>query len=251
MNGAAVTLTSVDAGYKGHPVVSDVDVTVAAGGMLALCGGNGSGKSTLIRTLAGILPAVSGTVTVLGLPPGRRPARVAYLAQHHHDQGLLPLRVSDVVRMGRYADRGLLRRLTRMDRELVEESMERVEVRHLAARPLDELSGGQRRRVHLAQVLAHRGDVLLLDEATAGIDAAGRERYFALLAEERARGAAVVVATHDFDEARLADTAVLLARRVVAAGPPADVLTRDNLAATFGVSVTEVGSSIVAAETHH
>jgi ABC-type Mn2+/Zn2+ transport system ATPase subunit len=219
MNGAAVTLTSVDAGYKGHPVVSDVDVTVAAGGMLALCGGNGSGKSTLIRTLAGILPAVSGTVTVLGLPPGRRPARVAYLAQHHHDQGLLPLRVSDVVRMGRYADR--------------------------------ELSGGQRRRVHLAQVLAHRGDVLLLDEATAGIDAAGRERYFALLAEERARGAAVVVATHDFDEARLADTAVLLARRVVAAGPPADVLTRDNLAATFGVSVTEVGSSIVAAETHH
>jgi manganese transport system ATP-binding protein len=97
-----------------------------------------------------------------------------------------------------------------------------------------ELSGGQRQRAHLAQALARGADLLLLDEPTAGLDPAGRETFAAAVAAERARGCAVVMSTHDIDDAETADHVLLLAGRIVASGPPAAVLTPDNLRASFG-----------------
>ncbi|MFZ1489328.1 MAG: ATP-binding cassette domain-containing protein, partial [Ilumatobacteraceae bacterium] len=100
--------------------------------------------------------------------------------------------------------------------------------------PLSELSGGQQQRTHLAQALARQADVLLLDEPTAGLDIAGREALDAVLVQERARGVAVVMATHDTSDAASADSVLLLAHRVVAHGTPDEVLTDQNLRAAFG-----------------
>jgi ABC-type Mn2+/Zn2+ transport system ATPase subunit len=97
-----------------------------------------------------------------------------------------------------------------------------------------ELSGGQRQRVHLAQALARQADVLLLDEPTAGLDIEGRATFARAIAVERARGCAVVMSTHDIDDAETADLVLLLAGRIVAAGPPEQVLTPENLRASFG-----------------
>lgn len=227
-------------GYDRRPVVEGIEILLEPGQDLAVLGTNGSGKSTLVRTVVGLLEPVAGSLAVLGGRPGGAPARVAYLAQAPEAGLALPIRARDVVTMGRFADRGLTGRITRADRALVREGMERMGVDDLADAPLAELSGGQRQRVHIAQALAWRADLLVLDEPTSGLDVAGAALLAAALAAERARGAAVVTCTHDIRDAARADRALLLAGRVVAAGPPGEVLTRDALMETFGLVLGEL-----------
>lgn len=237
---AAIEAGGLAVGYDGRAVVTGLDLHLPAGGTLAVLGTNGSGKSTLVKTLVGLIPPVDGTVRVLGDAPGRHPGRVAYLGQVKVSGFALPIRARDVVTMGRFAERRLLGRITREDRRLVDASMERMGATALADAPVAELSGGQRQRVHIAQALAWRADLIVLDEPTSGLDVAGRELLLAALAEERARGAAVVMCTHDIRDAAAADQALLLAGRVVASGRPADVLTREALMETFGLVLGEL-----------
>jgi ABC-type Mn2+/Zn2+ transport system ATPase subunit len=247
-----VAARRLSVGFDGSPVVGDIDLQLGAGEELALVGTNGSGKSTLLRTIAGLLPPVAGEIEVLGGRPGSRPARVAHLPQSQPQGFVLPLRAGDVVAMGRFAHRGLLGRMRRDDRRAVAEGMERMGVAHLADSPLAMLSGGQRQRVYLAQVLAWQADILLLDEPTSGLDVAGAELLDAAIARERARGAAVVVCTHDIRDALQADHALLLAGRVVAAGPPQQALTRETLLETFGLVVAQLpgGTELTMDPTH-
>ncbi|CAB4594434.1 unannotated protein [freshwater metagenome] len=230
----AITARDLAVGYGNRAVVEGISFDVPAGGLLCLIGTNGSGKSTLLKTIAGLLPPLEGTVTVAGGEPGAQPARVGYLAQRPASSFTLPLCAADVVAMGRFAALGLLRRAGRVDRELCAEAIERMEVTPFAGRPLLELSGGQQQRTHLAQALARRADVLLLDEPTAGLDPSGRETFAQAIATERARGCAVAMATHDLGDAEGADVVVLLAARVVAIGHPSEVLTDEHLRASFG-----------------
>jgi ABC-type Mn2+/Zn2+ transport system ATPase subunit len=211
---------------------------------VALVGTNGSGKSTLLKTLIGLLDPIAGQLEVLGADPGDQPRRVGYLGQFHTTgASQLPLRARDVVLMGRYPRRGLLGRITRADRDAVAVAMERLDVAHLAGRPLRSLSGGQARRVHLAQAVAREADLLVLDEPTAGLDAGSTARYRQAISGELARGAAVVVATHDIADALTADQALLLAGRVVATGPARLALNAEHLMEAFGIALHAVPHS--------
>ena len=236
---AAIAARDLSVGYGGVPLVPGIDLVVPARSSLALVGTNGSGKSTLLRTLVGLLPFVAGSLVVLGARPGGAPRHLAYLAQFHASGFVLPLRAIEVVRMARYPERGLLGRLRGEDHDLVGWAMETMGVADLAGSPLRSLSGGQQQRVYLAQALARRADLIVLDEPTAGLDAGGRERYLEAFAGELARGAAIVTATHDIGEAAGYDQVLLLARRVVALGPGAEVLTADRLLETFGILVRD------------
>lgn len=235
-----VRATGLGVGYGRETVVAAIDIELAPGSELAVVGTNGSGKSTFVRTVAGLLPPVAGGLTVLGAAPGTQPARVAYLGQSHPAAFVLPLRARDVVAMGRFARLGLLRRPRARDRAAVADALERMGVTHLADAPLATMSGGQRQRVFLAQALAWEADVLILDEPTSALDVAGRELLEAAIAVECTRGAAVVVCTHDIRDALQADAVLLLAGRVVACGPPAQVLTREALLETFGLVVAQL-----------
>jgi ABC-type Mn2+/Zn2+ transport system ATPase subunit len=230
----SITARSLAVGYGHRPVVDGVGFTLFSGQMLVLIGTNGSGKSTLLKTLAGLLEPQGGDATVLGERPGSQPARVAYLPQHPVSSHTLPLRVEDVVTMGRFARRGLFNRINADDRRAVHESMQRTGADGYAQSPLRDLSGGQQQRAHLAQVLSRRAEVLLLDEPTAGLDIAGRRLVADLVAQERARGVTVVMATHELGDADAADAVFLLAQRVVAQGPPDTVLTDAALREVFG-----------------
>ncbi len=236
---AAIRARGLVVGYEGRPVVAGIDLDVLPRTSLALVGTNGSGKSTLLRTIVGLLPAVGGELAVLGARPGRTPARMAYQSQFHASGFVLPLRAVDIVRMARFPSRGLFGRMTSEDADLVATSMATMGVDRLAREPLRSLSGGQQQRVYLAQVLARRADLIVLDEPTAGLDAGGREAYLAAFAAELARGASIVTATHDIAEAIEYDQVLLLARRVVALGRGSNVLTADRLLETFGIVIRD------------
>jgi ABC-type Mn2+/Zn2+ transport system ATPase subunit len=251
----AIQAERLTVGYPGRPVVAGIDLAIRSRTSLALVGTNGSGKSTLLRSIVGLLPVVGGELRVLGAPPGGSPARIAYLSQFHASGFVLPLQAMDIVRMARFPNRGLLGRMTSEDNDLVAWALRTMGVADLARQPLRLLSGGQQQRIYLSQVLARRADLIVLDEPTAGLDAGGRELYLAAFAAELARGAALVTATHDIAEAIEYDQVMLLAHRVVALGPGADVLTADRLLDTFGIVLGDshqdhAGRLVVAERSH-
>jgi len=225
-------------GFDGRVVVSDISFELPPGQAIALIGTNGSGKSTLLRTIVGLLPPISGDIKIFGGLPGANARRIAYLGQFHASGFVLPLRAIDVVAMGRFPLHGLLGRMNAEDAEIIQKSMQTMGIESLAQKPLRNLSGGQQQRVYLAQVLAHRADLLALDEPTAGLDAGGRELYLHAMTDELCRGASLIMATHDIqEEAALCQQVILLAKKVVAVGPPDKVLTPDALRETFGIVI--------------
>jgi len=134
----------------------------------------------------------------------------------------------------------LLGRIGEDDHKIVMSALRAMNAEKLSDTPLRSLSGGQRQRIYLAQVLAHRADLLVLDEPTAGLDAGGRDLYLRAMQDEMRRGASIVVATHDIqEEASLCQQVLLLARRVVACGPPRQMLTPEALLETFGVAIAK------------
>ena len=232
-----ITAKSLNIGYKDEIVVPNINFELSSRQSLALIGTNGSGKSTLLKTLVGLLPSISGELTVLNSSPVQSSRQVAYLSQFHSSGFILPLCAVDVVRMGRYAEHGLLGKLTTADEDLIFDSLKRMGVDHLAQKPLRSLSGGQQQRVYIAQALARHAEILILDEPTSGLDAGAREIYQQALHDELERGASIVVATHDIQEAMDCSLTLLLAHKVIAIGPGTEVITPAALLETFGITI--------------
>jgi ABC-type Mn2+/Zn2+ transport system ATPase subunit len=231
----ALEVTAASFAYDGAPALVDASIVLPAGASLALLGTNGSGKSTLLKGLVGLLDPIAGQVRVLGVAPREARQRVGYLRQEQWSARVAPMSVRDAIRIGRFARLGWFRRERAQDHEIVDHAMDRFGIGHLANRSLHELSGGQRQRVQLAQVLAQQPELLLLDEPFSGLDLPTQEELLRILAEERDRGAAMVIATHELAVARGCDIVLLLRGRVVAAGPPDEVCTEGNLVAAFGL----------------
>ncbi|MEJ2866964.1 metal ABC transporter ATP-binding protein [Actinomycetospora sp. OC33-EN08] len=223
-----------------------VDLDLSAGTLGALLGVNGSGKSTLFNAVMGLVRPQQGEVRVLDGPSdrARRAGRIAYMPQVSAVDWTFPVLVRDVVTMGRYGRMGFRRRASRADRAAVDEALERVDLADLADRQIGALSGGQRQRVFLARALAQQASLLLLDEPFAGVDARSQATISSLLRELRTEGATLLVATHDLaGVGRLCDRAVLLQQRVLAAGPPEEVLTPEVLSRVFGFVTDETRSA--------
>lgn len=229
----------LDIGYKNEVVVRDINFDLGKGEAIALIGTNGSGKSTLLKTIVGLLGIIDGGLSVFGMPPGNNHRRIAYLGQFHTSGFVLPIRVVDVVAMGRYPSHGLWQPMNRNDNEIVKAAIASMGIEKLANASLRSLSGGQQQRVYLAQALAHQADLLIMDEPATGLDAGGRELFLNAVDDELCRGASVIMATHDIqEEAAICHQVMLLAQKVVAVGPPDKVLTPDALLETFGVVVS-------------
>lgn len=229
-------------GYPGREVLRQVSLSLAAGELVALAGPNGAGKSTLLRSLLGLHAPRAGTVTLGGRPIGelarREIARLAALLPQDSDGASeLPLTVREVVALGRLPHLGRFQPEGPGDDEAIERALASTDTEALAARPMTELSGGERHRVHLARALAQGAAVLLLDEPTAGLDLAHQLQALDLLRATVDQGRGAIVALHDLSlAARCCDRIVLLAEGAVQAdAPPADVLTPETLARVFGV----------------
>ena len=224
---ALVELVDASARFGTRTALAPTTIACESGTSLALVGPNGSGKTTLLRLIAGLLEPASGEVRTA---PG---VRVAYVAQHQHQHGFMPLTVREVLNMSRYGQRGLLGRFRAVDRRAIAAAEELLDVTDLRDLGFGELSGGQRQRVLVASAVATDAAVLLLDEPVTGLDIPSQQRIMDVIRDQRDQGRLVVMSTHDLDEARQCDRVLLLAGRVVADGPPEEVLVREHLAAAF------------------
>lgn len=242
-DGAVARLEGVTVAYPTGVALADVDLALPRAATVAVIGPNGSGKSTLLGVIAGLVEPTAGTVEV-------DRSGVALVLQSTDVDPALPLTVRDAVRMARYPHRGLFGRFRADDHAAVEAAMARTEVAHLAGRQLRDLSGGQRQRALVAQGLAQEADVLLLDEPITGLDVVSRQHIVRAIADQVAAGRTVVVSTHDLGDAAEADHLLLLAGRVVASGPPAEVLTDEHLAAAYGGHLLRFGESTLVVDDH-
>lgn len=225
--------------YQERVVLSGVDLTVAGGELLAVVGPNGSGKSTLLRRLSGSLRG-PGVVLLDGADLTRLPARLLAQRVTMLEQEVstdFAFRVEDLVFLGRHPYRVRLGPMSPRDRAAVRQAMDAMGILDLAPRLFSQLSGGERRKVLLAAVLAQEPQVLLLDEPTAHLDVHHQFEITSLLSRLAEDGRAVLCALHDLNLAAAFAHRLLLLKggRVVALGLPAEVLTRELLREVFGV----------------
>jgi iron complex transport system ATP-binding protein len=223
-------------------VVSNVSVEVGEGELVVIVGPNGAGKTTLLRAIAGLLPTRTGSVRVMGHDPSDAKRRLiardlAYLPQQY--DLAFPFAVEEVVLLGRYARQRGLGLASEEDLAAARAAMKATDVEALATRRFDELSGGEARRVIIAQALCQGAKCLLLDEPTAGLDPAHARAVLEMLRAQCDSGTTAVVVTHDLDLAlRFGGTMWLIADgRLAARGAPADVLAGAATQKAFGINI--------------
>jgi zinc transport system ATP-binding protein len=222
----AIELRGVSFAYgDGAAVLSDVNLAVKPGELVAIAGPNGGGKTTLVRIALGLERPVSGQALLYGEPAHRfsRRATLGYLAQRAQLQLDAPATVEEVVSAGRLAAGGLLGPLRRRDRAIVDESIERVGLTSVRSRPLAKLSGGQQQRAFIAKALAGNPSLLVLDEPTTGVDVESQEALGELLHRLHTELAVTVLyVSHEFGAIeRYVERLVLVRGGIVFDGAPA------------------------------
>lgn len=223
----------------GRAAVEAASLRVGAGERVALLGPNGAGKTTLLRAGIGLIALSAGSARLGGddpahLSPTARARRAAYLPQR--PSAIWPVSVARLVALGRYAYGAAPDRLSAADQAAVDAALAACGLEPLRARRMDQLSGGEKARAHLARALAQGAPLLLLDEADAGLDPAQALGVADILRAHAAKGGAALFSTHDVAlAARAADRVVLMrAGRILAEGSPREALSPGNLEAAYG-----------------
>ena len=235
-------LSHLTVGYRGVPLVSDMNVAVKKGSVLALIGPNGAGKSTVLKTIAGQLPPVGGEVVFDGKPlasyggAGLAKRMAALFSQR---RAAADMTVFEVVAAGRYPYTGYFDRLKKEDVRVVEEALAFVGMSEYTHRKFAELSDGQRQRVWIARSIAQQPALVVMDEPTAFLDVRYKIEILTVLrrlADER--GVTVVMSLHDVDLARRTADHVLAiaAAHTWEFGEADSIITEEKMRKLFGVA---------------
>ncbi|MCU1399935.1 MAG: transporter related protein [Acidimicrobiales bacterium] len=185
-------------GYGNQTVVS-ADLEICAGEVVALLGPNGSGKTTLLKGVLGLVDRLGGSVELFGRPIGefRDRSLIGYVPQRQTAAGPIPVTVQELVRSGRLARTGLLRRRTAIDNATISSAIDAVGLQGKAREPIATLSGGQQRRALVARALAGGAQVLMLDEPLAGVDQENQDALAIALGALVDAGVTIVVVLHE------------------------------------------------------
>jgi zinc transport system ATP-binding protein len=180
--------------YGGDPTLQDVCISVAPLDFISIVGPNGGGKTTLLKLILGLLTPNRGEISVLGMSPVQARPKIGYVPQQFQFDYKFPVRVIDVVLMGRLsAFKGLY---SKQDRLVAMRALDQVELANYSRRHISELSGGQRQRALIARALATEPKLLLLDEPTAHIDMAAQQDFYKFI-ERLKEQLTILMVTHD------------------------------------------------------
>ncbi|MDR6168884.1 iron complex transport system ATP-binding protein [Microbacterium paludicola] len=232
---------SVTLAYDGADIVRDLSVRIEPGSFTVIIGPNACGKSTLLRGLSRLLAPRAGSIVLDGRAITEMPAK-----EVARRLGLLPqtaiapegITVRELVGRGRYPYQTVFRQWSAADDVAVDEALAATGTTQLASRPVEALSGGQRQRVWVAMVLAQQTDLLLLDEPTTFLDVAHQVELMELFAELNERGRTIVAVLHDLNHAARYASRIVAMRdgRILAEGPPAEVITSQRVEEVFGLA---------------
>ncbi len=227
--------------YGRKPALWNVDFELPDKQVIGIMGPNGSGKSTLLKSIMGVVEPTSGFTKVYNQELDAVRDKVSYVPQRQDIDWDFPASVWEVVAMGRFQKRGLFKKLTSQDKDIVAECLEKVNMLGFAKRQISQLSGGQQQRVFLARALAQQGDLFLMDEPFAGVDIATEEMIIDLLKEMKDAGKTLIIVHHDLHTAQsYFDWLVLLNTRLVACGAISEVFTDQVLTDTYGGKLTTI-----------
>ncbi len=235
-----IEVNSIFFRYHKDWVLRDVSFSVEKGNFIGMIGPNGSGKSTLLKILCRLLSPQQGEVFFESVPLKKMnrtdiAKKVALVPQEAHL--LFPFRVMEFVLMGRSPYLGHLMFERERDLEIVKKAMEWTQILPFSERPMDELSGGERKRVFIARALAQEPEVILLDEPTANLDIHHQIDFLNLiLTLNRERGLTIVMASHDMNIAsEFSDRLILFQQgRIWKMGSPCEVITQENIERVYG-----------------
>jgi iron complex transport system ATP-binding protein len=238
-----IEVNSISFRYHEDWVLQEVSFRVEKGEFVGVIGPNGSGKTTLLKILYRLLAPQHGEILFELVPMKKMDRadiakRIAVVAQETHL--LFPFTVLETVLMGRSPYLGDLMFESERDVEIARKAMEWTNILPLSERPMDELSGGERKRVFIARALAQEPEVILLDEPTANLDIHHQIDFLDLiLALNRERGLTIVMASHDMNTAsEFCDRLILLqGGRIFQMGTPEEVITRENIESVYGCEV--------------
>lgn len=234
-----VNIAGLSFSYRSRVILHDIHMNLNKGEVVSIVGPNGAGKTTLLKSMASILPAQKGAVTIGGEDVRSiKSADLAKIQAYVPQQASsgFPLTVMETVMLGRkpYIRWGV----TKQDLHIVETLLSELRLKRYAERYMDELSGGERQKVLIARALAQQPDMLLLDEPTSALDIRHQLEVLEIVRGLAKRsGILVVLILHDLElAARYSDVVYMLkAGAVFASGKPEEVFTAPNMEAVYGV----------------
>ena len=214
-----IELERVNVDFDGNRILEDVTFEVARGDMIGIVGPNGGGKTTLLNAILGNVKTASGRIRLFGqeISKFRDFDRIGYVSQHAIQfDPVFPATVDEIVSLGCISRKKLGRRLSRRDREEVDSAMELVEISALRNKKISNLSGGEKQRVFIAKAIVKRPDLLILDEATTGLDVCIQDKFISLLRKLRSeRDVTVMTVSHDISGVMCqANKLVVVSKRV-------------------------------------
>jgi ABC-type Mn2+/Zn2+ transport system ATPase subunit len=237
MSEPIISFDDLAIGYDGRAVLSGISLAIARSSFTAILGANGSGKSTLLKTLLGLQPPVAGWIKIYA--PVNKPMIFGYVPQTTELDPLYPLTGFDVALMGTYGRVGPGRFPPRNEREFAHDCLRATAADGFAQKKFSRLSGGQKQRILIARALATRPDVLVLDEPTAGVDAAAARALLEFISQIHAeRKLTILLVTHDLSLVRQhAQQIIWLHQGRILHGTVAELFTPERMAEIFEMEV--------------
>ena len=243
-NAAVITASNLAAGYPGNEVWHGANLSVGQGEFVGVLGPNGAGKTTLFRLLLGLTRPLDGLLTVFGKSPSRGNPNIGYVPQRHHIDQEMGIEALELVRFGLIGNRWGIGHINE-GREEALAALRSVGGEELAHRSLGALSGGELQRVFLAEALAGKPDLLLLDEPLANLDIRRESEAVQLInGVVRSRGITALLTAHNINPLLpVLDRVIYIANGHVTMGKPADVFTSETLSRLYDTPVEVVRDS--------
>ncbi len=229
-------------GYRGKALINDINIRLEKGRILALIGPNGAGKSTILKTVTGQLPPISGKTFIQGRelgswPRGELAKKLAVVLTERVQPEMMSC--FEVAAMGRYPYTGRFGALTRSDKEIVWDTLRRVQADDIADRDFAQISDGQRQRILLARALCQQPEVLVLDEPTSFLDIHNKIELLDILLETaREKQTAVILSLHEIDLAEKVSDLIMCVRgdRAEAPDRPEKIFTDAHIRELYGLT---------------